>query len=394
MRIAHLTTDWKPSGGVSTYLRQLAPAQVAAGHEVLVVHGGEPASEPALPGLTLVAVPGAFHHFNSAAHASFVAPVHTALERFSPDVVHVQASDNFDVEDHLRAHFPIVKTMHNLWFCPAGTKYHAATAKVCGYATGIGCVPRQALMRCTTSRRPSVWWANYRLATRSIEHHRHHAHLIVASPFMRDQAVASGCESGRVTVVPFFTPIPASVEPVSTMRVLYAGRVAREKGPDLMVDALSRCAGDWRGVIVGDGIDTAYLRRRVDLLGLSDRVEFHGWLDAEALADQYRRAAVVVVPSRLPEPFGLTGIEAMAHGRPVVAFRTGGIPSWLEDGVGGWLAAPGDVDDFAHQISRLLTQSDEARAVAERGRARVLREFSAAAHLERLHAVYDEVRVH
>lgn len=394
MRIAHLTADWLATGGVSSYVRLLAPAQAADGHDVLVVHANAPLDEPLPPRVSIAAVPAAFRHDPHSDDARFVAPVRAALERFAPDLVHVHASDNFAVEDDVRARYPTIKTMHNLWFCPAGTKYHAGTGHACVHPTGVLCVPRQALLTCTMSRRPWVWWSNYQLASRSIAHHLTWRQLIVTSPFVREQAMASGFDGARIAVVPYFTDIPAVVDPSASTRVLYVGRVAREKGADLVVEALARCPGDWRGVIIGDGIDMPYVRQRVDALGLRDRIEFPGWMTGDALADQYRRAGVVVVPSRLPEPFGITGIEAMAHARPVVAFRTGGIPSWLEDGVGGWLAEPGSAEDLARQITRVLTRPDEARAAAERGRRRAVQDFSYRAHVARLDPLYAEARVH
>ena len=68
-------------------------------------------------------------------------------------------------------------------------------------------------------------------------------------------------------------------------------------------------------------------------LKISDRVVFTGRVDHEKLESYYAAARLVVVPSRWPEPFGMVGIEAMARGRPVVAFDTGGIGDWLEDRV-------------------------------------------------------------
>jgi glycosyltransferase involved in cell wall biosynthesis len=63
-----------------------------------------------------------------------------------------------------------------------------------------------------------------------------------------------------------------------------------------------------------------------------------GRLDPVAATDLLARAGLVVVPSLWPEPFGLVGVEAAAHGVPVVAFDVGGVPEWLIDGVAGHLA--------------------------------------------------------
>jgi glycosyltransferase involved in cell wall biosynthesis len=83
-------------------------------------------------------------------------------------------------------------------------------------------------------------------------------------------------------------------------------------------------------------------------------VTFAGWVPHHALESYYARAAVCVVPSRWPEPFGMVGVEAMARGRPVVAFAVGGIPDWLDDGVTGILAPEADTAALGAAIATLL----------------------------------------
>jgi len=69
-------------------------------------------------------------------------------------------------------------------------------------------------------------------------------------------------------VVPYFTSLPDEVPPAAGRDVLYIGRIAREKGADLVLEAMALVPGTWRVVIVGDGIDMAYLRARADALGI------------------------------------------------------------------------------------------------------------------------------
>ncbi len=396
MRIVHLTVDWHPTGGVSSYIRLVAPAQAAAGHQVLVVHAGEPGGDDARladEGVTVRAFPGALRAAG-ADEARHVPAVLDAVGAFAPDVAHFHASNNFSIEDAVRARVPALKTLHALAFCPTGTKYHAATGKACTFRTGLMCVPRQAYLRCASSKRPAVWWNNYTQTARANAHHRSFGQLVVTSEYVRRQAMANGFAGDRIAVVPYFTSLPDEVPPAAGRDVLYIGRIAREKGADLVLEAMALVPGTWRVVIVGDGIDMAYLRARADALGIRDRVTFMGWMTGTALDDVYRRAAVVVVPSRLPEPFGITGIEAMAWRRPVVAFGVGGIPEWLENGTGGFHVAAGDVRGMAARIHGLLDDPALAEAVAARGRARVAREFTAAPHLRLLWPLYERVVAH
>jgi glycosyltransferase involved in cell wall biosynthesis len=101
-------------------------------------------------------------------------------------------------------------------------------------------------------------------------------------------------------------------------------------------------------------------------------------------------ATVVAMPSLWPEPFGRVGLEAMAHGRAVVAFDVGGIREWLIDGETGFLVPPRDVDAMADRLTRLLDDPGLAASLGARGRARVEREFSAAEHVRRLLRLYED----
>lgn len=393
MRLALLTDDWRPTGGVVGHVRLVAPALAAAGHDVLVVHAGDPGdADDTLPArVTIQAIPGALRALSRTRDRAAVDRVRQALTYFRTDVAHIHACTNFLVEDAVRETVPTLKTIHTLDVCPSGTKFHYATQTACHVDTGPLCLPRQAYLRCTLSKRPSVWWHGYRYAEAVASRLRASRHVVVASDFVKQLLVRSDVPADRVTVIPYFTPTPATTTDISGRTVLFVGRVTPEKGIDLLLDALARVDDPWRLVVVGDGLALPQIRQRVDRDGLSDRVTFRGWLDGPALVEAYQQAAVVVVPSRWPEPFGIVGLEAMAHARPVVACAIGGIPEWLRDGDGGRLVPPGDAPAMAAHISALLNNPDEAARIAARGRDRVGREFSAAVHLNRLMPLYERM---
>ena len=127
-----------------------------------------------------------------------------------------------------------------------------------------------------------------------------------------------------------------------------------------------------------------WLRRKAREDGLAERVHFSGWLDPGAVETLYERAAVVVCPSVWDEPFGLVGLESMAHGKPVVAFRVGGIPDWLADGETALLVARKDTDAMARAIDRLLGDRDLAQRYGERGREVLGERFTIEAHVDGL----------
>jgi glycosyltransferase involved in cell wall biosynthesis len=103
-------------------------------------------------------------------------------------------------------------------------------------------------------------------------------------------------------------------------------------------------------------------------LGLQDRVRFHGFVPQDRLPEFYAHATAAVMSSVWPEPFGATGLEALRHGVPVVAFDAGGIREWLIDGWNGHLAPWMDRAAYASRVEWLLRDKAHARRLGERGR--------------------------
>jgi glycosyltransferase involved in cell wall biosynthesis len=378
LRLAFLTPDWTPNGGVATHLRLVSAALAAAGHAVQVFH--RHASDG-------VAVPGVV--------ADVLKPhVDLAMEQllaFRPDVVHFHQLNEPELEARTLKEFPAVKTFHVFDYCPSATKFHHALDRNCTVTTSIACVPRQAYLRCTLSKRPTVWWRQYRMAAALNRKSRTYPHLVVASQFVKDEAVRTGYDPAQISVIPYFTSLPLAMATPRANHVLFVGRLVREKGVDLLFDALSKMDGQWTCTVVGDGMAAAKLRAHADSLGIAGRIRFAGWLNGAELAAEFEAASVVVVPSRWPEPFGIVGIEAMAHRRPVVAFRVGGIPEWLSDGVTGFAVEPFDTAAFSERLKWLFAHPAEAAALGRTGRTRVERDFDGRAHLNQLVPIYQEL---
>lgn len=391
MRVTFISTEWRRTGGVASYLHRLAAALVRRGDRVQVVHGDQAAGavdgvrDDCIPRCTLHGLPRGHQEASAAAALD-------AIRGFAPDAVHVQSCNNFALEAAVRARYRATKTLHVFDFCPSNTKYHHGPDRACVYPTGAMCLPRMGYLSCTTSRRPAVWWRLQRRAREANRHNAGYARIIVASEYVRRQAMATDYPPGQVRVIPYFVGAETPPEPEPGL-ILTGGRLVREKGIDLFLAALAGLPGAWRAVIAGDGLEAGALRAQAAATGLGERVTFAGWQDEAGMAALFRRAAIVAMPSRWPEPSGILGLEAMAHGRPVVAFATGGIPEWLADGETGLLAPPGDAGAFAGALAALLGDPARARRLGEAGRARAAQRFSEAPHLAALDALYAELPV-
>jgi glycosyltransferase involved in cell wall biosynthesis len=177
-------------------------------------------------------------------------------------------------------------------------------------------------------------------------------------------------------------PEPPAGPPV----LLCSGRMVREKGMHVLVDAMGHLAHrEARLVLVGDGPERGALEAAA-----GDRVMFTGWVATEAVHKLAARATVVIVPS-LAEGFGLVALEGSQMARPVIASDTGGLPEVIQDGVTGLLVPPGDPRRLAAAIDRLLDAPDLARALGRAGRGRALTDFGGERHIDEWDALYARV---
>jgi glycosyltransferase involved in cell wall biosynthesis len=153
-------------------------------------------------------------------------------------------------------------------------------------------------------------------------------------------APASAPTSGPATM-----PAPAVV--------LFVGRLVRRNGWRVLLDAWRDAALHGRAELhlIGSGPDEQRIR---DIAGSLHNVRVLGHVSDDRLADQYRAARVVVVPSTAGEGFGLVAAEALACGTPVVASDQGGLAEVVRHGEDGLLVAPGDPFALACALQLLL----------------------------------------
>jgi glycosyltransferase involved in cell wall biosynthesis len=173
--------------------------------------------------------------------------------------------------------------------------------------------------------------------------------------------------------------------------VFFAGRAEHYKGIGVLLDAVKRLQDEGRSVetvCCGDGPELDHFREHAANLSLKD-VHFLG--RRSDVAQLLAGATVAVVPSLWAEAFGLTVVEAMAAGVPVVATSTGGIPELVENGVTGVLVPAGDADALAAAIGGLLQDAGLCARMGSAGRERAQRCFEMDRTIAELYQVLDEV---
>ncbi len=179
---------------------------------------------------------------------------------------------------------------------------------------------------------------------------------------------------------------------------LSVGRLEANKGLDVLAQAFGLALRDgrplksatWRWAIVGAGPFRRVLERRIRKAGLMDRVLFAGRTSERDLHGWYEAADVFVHPTRY-EGSSLVTLEAMAHRRPVIATRAGGLPDKVVPGVTGWLVPPGDADALAAAIDEAATRRDSLAQMGEAGADLVRREFAWPSIANRQIAIYEEL---
>jgi glycosyltransferase involved in cell wall biosynthesis len=348
MRILAVTPYYPPDGGgLERYAHEML-ARLARRHEVTVLASGRAPSTTVHGGVRVHRHPPDLRLGNTPVDLGLRRRVARHVERERPDVVWAHSPVPFPAE---------MAYLASRRRAPFALTYHAGRLRGSGALLNLAA----ALDRATLERRMVAGSAG----------------LAAVSPYVRDNALAS--QRGRVHVIPpgvdgaRFTPAP----PPPGKDVLFVGpldRSYRWKGLDVLLRAFPAVRGrhpEARLVLVGAGDRVPELRARA----ARDGLVLLGRLPDADLPEAYRSCAVACLPSTTDaESFGMVLAEANACGRPVVASRVGGIPSFVRHGENGLLAPPGDAGALAQAINALLDDPGAARAMGARGRERVLRD--------------------
>lgn len=139
-------------------------------------------------------------------------------------------------------------------------------------------------------------------------------------------------------------------------QLIYVGSLIQRKGLDLLLPALAQTSEDIRLVIVGEGQEKPLLEQQMKKLGLTERVEFKGYVEGEALRRLYMESDAFILPTR-EDCFGLVLLEAMCASLPVISSKyADGARDLIEEGTNGYIVDPEDTDAFAGTIERIFSE--------------------------------------
>ncbi|MDO8704098.1 MAG: glycosyltransferase family 4 protein [Sulfuricaulis sp.] len=389
MKILQIVDKGPEGGGVARHVQDLTDALRRQGHDtsVLRLRADGAADEASLP-WTFGPLQG-LHRLRALrrllAHLDpSLIQVHAGFTTLSPVLLRA-----------LRRARPTVGMLHDVSpFCFLGTRRFHSGATDCQRRVGAGCVscgcyrPRSVLGWLRVAREVLVRaWL--------LKEWRALPQLIVPSEYLRQLALRHGFDAQRVTLIPHFTSAPpddataASAPPL----IVFVGRLTREKGVFCLFEALARLTDlPWQAALIGAGPGREVLAQTAARHGFADRLRWHGVLAVAERNAVLRSAYLLVFPSLIAEGFGLTGIEALAYGKPVAGFPAGGASEWLRHGETGIAAAEGDAPALAQALRTLLCDPALASRLGENGRRLVRARFAAKPCIADLCAIYARAR--
>ncbi len=211
----------------------------------------------------------------------------------------------------------------------------------------------------------------------------------VVSHAMREYCISVlNQPANKVSVAPmgvdlltaFIPPIPSQTE---RNDLIFVGRLVEKKGVQFMIRALDIIAKKYPQIrlnIVGDGPLKPILQKEVEYLGLIPNTVFHGGLPNDHIPPMLQKAAISVMPSIVAsngdqEGLGLSAVEAMGCGCPIVASDLPAIRDLIEHNKTGLLAEPGNSVDLAEKILMILENKEMAIKLSGAGRNHVLQRF-------------------
>lgn len=302
-----------------------------------------------------------------------VVHVHNTLPLVSPSIYWVAA----------RHRIPVVQTLHNFrLLCPQALMLrNDAPCEDC-----VGRVPLPGILHgCYRgSRAQTAVLAGMVTAHRAIgTWTKHITRYIALNRFCRDRFVAGGLPSERIVVKPNFVDIPLSAGEAPRQGFLFVGRLSREKGTQVIHDALQLGPLGEPLNIIGDGPERGVLE------GIAG-ANLLGSLQPSSVYGEMRGARALIMPSIWYENFPRTLVEAFACGLPVIASRLGAMATLVDHGQTGILFDPGSPHGLRDAMLWCLKNPEAVEQMSKNARQKYEDELTPASNLKQLRAIYAD----
>lgn len=370
LRILQITDFYDPFlGGMEEHVKMLSGGLAERGHDVMVATSRLPGTvdDETVNGVRIRRITGwsdrALARWYERTGAPFrppvpdpgvVAALKRIIDEFSPDIVHAQGWITYSclaIDPH--RHFRLVVTLHDYGFaCARKTLLHNGQGTCSGprFDVCLRCTPGQyGLVKgvALTAGLRATRWLHGRVDS-----------WVAISEFVADCSRPVLPRDCVISVIPSASRQPPSLEQhppwlPSEDYLLFVGALGNHKGLNWLLDAYASGGFSRPLVVIGTcRRDTP----RTWPTGVVVKTD----VPHRDVMEAWRNAEIGLIPSLWPEPFGLTAVEAMRSGVPIVASRIGALPGIVADGVTGLLVTPGNTGELQAAI-RLLDEQPELR---------------------------------
>ncbi len=387
MKIAMLHWGFPPIiGGVETHLVSLMPELVRMGHKVSLLTGSAEGSPEHFDFKGVHIHRSQFFDLNWLFKSNFQEVDDNVwditvgfLDKVKPDVIHAHNMHYFSryhtrVLEHyaLYHRIPLVLTAHNAW---KDKLFLDLTCKVAwDKIIAISHYIKRELM--------AVGVPEERIA---VVHHGIDEKLFhpgkPSSSIFKDHPQLKGKK--RVIFIPARLGIAKGCD-----IMIEAFRLVKNRFPDAML--LMSGSGniiDWG---LTQNKDIAFFVTLIKHLRLEDSVYINTFSLNKEMPELYRLAEVIAYPSSSEEPFGLTMLEAMASGKPIVVTESGGMPEIIRDDINGYVIPKGNHEDLAEKIITLMSDDKLRKKLGETGRQQVERMYTRETYARNIFKVYED----
>ena len=355
MRVLFWSPGFLPDiGGIEILAGKFLPAMRGRGHEYIVVAGQRSLAWPER--WTYRDIPVyRFPFWQALGDVNRMMQVKqqiSVLKRsFAPDLIHINGTGRdefFHLVTEKACDAPLLVTLHGDWLSQADAIV-TAVLKSADWVAGCS----QAILD--------------------------RAHRLVPEITRRSHVIPNAVEE-----------FPLHPEALAAARLLCLGRLSQEKGFDVALDAFAAVLARYpeaRLVVAGDGPERGSLEKQAVDLGISQAVEFAGWVAPENVPGLINTATMLLMPSRY-ESLPLAALEAALMARPVVGARVGGLPEIVVHRETGLLIGREDAGELASAIAFLLDQPEEADRLGQAARRRAQHAFSWERHVDSYDTLY------
>lgn len=356
-------------GGVEIFTERLADGLLALGHEVAVIatrHAPDLPAEARMGGVEVFrfdfdqAFLSPSPQTRLRAVAQLTGAVADLKRRWRPDLVHLNLSDAspfFHRRTEAAWPAPTLVTLQSALLRPSNGP-ESVTGAILGAARQVVAVSQAA--------------------ARNIAQ-------MTTLPLDQIAVIAPGVPAAA------FWPGASKADDAGPATIAFIGRLAPEKGCDMLIRALAALQSEARLVVIGEGPEQPALESLAAELGLADRAAFAGRVDDATRARLLSEADILAAPSQHLELFGMVAVEGMLSGLPVVASATGGLQEIVVHGETGFLVAVGDQTGWSCALGQLLASRERRRAMGEAGRRRALQHFTAETMVGQYAKLYDDL---